>query len=233
MRVVCFDLDDTLYKEIDFLESAYKEIAEYAVGECGGYSANLNSHALKAYNRMIDAYHNGQNAFDELNKYLGINKPVSDYLYVYRNHKPRIVLSEEVERMFCSMVRFGLRIGLISDGRSVQQRNKIEALGLKRWIEEEDIIISEEFGSEKPAKENYAYFMKRYSHCQSFIYVGDNVKKDFIAPNRLGWETIGLMDDGRNIHKQTVSGLETELLPKKWMLKMSELQELLRAGSIN
>ena len=34
MRVVCFDLDDTLYKEIDFLESAYKDIAEYAVGEC-------------------------------------------------------------------------------------------------------------------------------------------------------------------------------------------------------
>ena len=25
--VICFDLDDTLYKEIDYLKSAYKEIA--------------------------------------------------------------------------------------------------------------------------------------------------------------------------------------------------------------
>lgn len=50
--------------------------------------------------------------------------------------------------------------------------------------------------------ENYAYFMKRYSYCQSFIYVGDNVKKDFITPNALGWKTICIKDDGRNIHSK-------------------------------
>ena len=30
MKVVCFDLDDTLNKEIDYIKSAFQEIAEYA-----------------------------------------------------------------------------------------------------------------------------------------------------------------------------------------------------------
>lgn len=232
MKVICFDLDDTLYKEIDYLMSAYREVAEYAAGQCTGCSDSVYFLAIKAYNRMLDAYHQGLNAFEELNKFLGLELPVSDYLYIYRHHKPKIALSEDVVQTLDALKAEGVHIGLITDGRSIQQRNKIEALGLGRWIENADIVISEEFGSEKPALANYEYFMKRYPHCQSFIYVGDNVKKDFIAPNRLGWETIGLMDDGRNIHGQIVSGIESERLPKKWMLKMSELKVLLKVGSI-
>lgn len=36
MRVVCFDLDDTLYKEIDYMKSACKEIASCAADYCRG-----------------------------------------------------------------------------------------------------------------------------------------------------------------------------------------------------
>lgn len=232
MRVICFDLDDTLCKEIDYLKSAYREIAGYAAEHCHGCSVPVTVLAHKAYEAMLAAYHEGQNAFEELNKFLGLDLPVADYLYIYRNHKPKIALTEDVVQTLNALKAEGVRIGLITDGRSVQQRNKIEALGLGRWMEDADIVVSEEFGSEKPALANYEYFMKRYPHCQSFIYVGDNVKKDFVAPNRLGWETIGLMDDGRNIHEQIVSGIESERLPKKWMLKMSELKVLLKVGSI-
>ena len=70
MRVVCFDLDDTLYKEIDYLQSAYREIAAYAAGQCTGCSDSVGILAIKAYNRMLDAYHEGQNAFEELNRFL-------------------------------------------------------------------------------------------------------------------------------------------------------------------
>lgn len=117
----------------------------------------------------------------------------------------------------------GVRIGLITDGRSVQQRNKIEALGLLRWIDENDTIISEEFGSEKPTTENYLYLMKRYPDCHDFTYVGDNVKKDFIAPNALGWNSICLRDDGRNIHKQGSEELATAMKPKRWIESFAEV----------
>ena len=217
MKVICFDLDDTLYKEIDYLKSAYREIAEYAAAHCTSCSDSVNILAIKAYNRMLDAYREGLNAFEELNLFLGLELPISDYLYIYRHHKPKIALPEDVAMTLDELQAKGVRIGLITDGRSVQQRNKIEALGLGKWIEEEDIVISEEFGSEKPALANYEFFMKRYPECHDFTYVGDNLKKDFIAPNALGWQTICLKDDGRNIHRQRVDDIEKRMMPKRWI----------------
>ena len=223
MRVVCFDLDDTLYKEIDYLKSAYREIAGYAAEHCHGCSAPVSVLAHKAYEVMLAAYREGGDAFEALNKFLGLNLPASDYLYIYRNHKPKIALSEDVVRMLDTLKVKGVRIGLITDGRSVQQRNKIEALGLSRWIDDEDMVISEEFGSEKPALANYEYFMKRYPECQDFTYVGDNPRKDFIAPNALGWLTICLMDDGRNIHRQDFASTPALALPEKTIESLKDL----------
>ena len=222
-RVICFDLDDTLYKEIDYLKSAYREIAEYSAGHCEGCSDCVGMLAIKAYNRMLDAYREGLNAFEELNKFLGLELPISDFLYIYRTHKPKIALLEDVVQTLDALKAEDVRIGLITDGRSVQQRNKIEALGLGKWIEEEDIVISEEFGSEKPALANYEFFMKRYPECHDFTYVGDNLKKDFIAPNALGWQTVCLKDDGRNIHRQEFSTVKEEAMAKRRIETLLEL----------
>ncbi|MDD7636981.1 MAG: HAD-IA family hydrolase, partial [Clostridiales bacterium] len=128
--------------------------------------------------------------------------------------KPNIRLSESVVSVLNLLKSSECIIGLITDGRSVQQRNKMEALGLNRWIMDEDIVISEEFGSEKPTSANYEYFMKRYPECDEFIYIGDNLKKDFIAPNALRWLTVCLKDDGRNIHKQDFTSVSTKAMPK-------------------
>lgn len=223
MRAICFDLDDTLYKEIDYLKSAYIEIAEYAAVQCAGCSDSVTILAIKAYNRMFDAYREGQNAFEELNKFLGLSLPISDYLYIYRNHQPKIALSEDVVQTLDALKAEGVRIGLITDGREKQQRNKIEALGLSRWIDEKGMVISEQFGSEKPAMANYAYFMKRYPECHNFTYVGDNLKKDFIAPNALGWLTVCLKDDGRNIHRQEIDDIEEGMMPKRWIENLQSL----------
>ena len=224
MRVICFDLDDILYKEIDYLKSAYREIAGYAAEHCHGCSAPVSVLAHKAYEVMLAAYREGDNAFEALNRFLGLNLPASDYLYIYRNHKPKIALSEDVVRMLDTLKVKGVRMGLITDGRSVQQRNKIEALGLSRWMDDEDMVISEEFGSEKPALANYTYFMERYPECHDFTYVGDNLKKDFIAPNALGWLTVCLKDDGRNIHKQDFMYLAEEAVPKRLIGNLMEIR---------
>ena len=223
MKVICFDLDDTLYKEIDYLKSAYREIAEYAAGQYTGCSDSVYFLTIKAYNRMLDAYREGLNAFEELNMFLGLEQPISDYLYIYRNHKPKISLSEDVVQTLDALKAKGVCVGLITDGRSIQQRNKIEALGLSQWIDEKDMVISEEFGSEKPALANYEFFMKRYPECHDFTYVGDNLKKDFIAPNALGWRTVCLKDDGRNIHRQRVDDIEERMMPKRWIERLKNL----------
>ena len=105
----------------------------------------------------------------------------------------------------------------------MQQRNKIVAFDLGRWIDEKDMVIWEEFGSEKPALANYVYFMKRYPACHDFTYVGDNLKKDFVAPNALGWMTVCLKDDVRNIHRQVTEGIGEGMMPMRWIERLEHL----------
>lgn len=221
MKVVCFDLDDTLYKEVDYLKSAYKEIANYAVKHCSE-CVDSSTILAKAYNVMFTAYMKGENAFKCLNEFLCINLPISEYLQIYHEHKPDIKLSEDTISTLDALKSLGCVIGLITDGRSLQQRNKIEALGLYRWICNENIVISEEFGSEKPNFANYEYFMKLYPNCHDFWYVGDNLQKDFVAANALKWTTVCLKDDGKNIHRQDIS-IVREKKSKKTVIKLADI----------
>ena len=66
------------------------------------------------------------------------------------------------------------------------------------------------------------FFQDKYADAE-FVYIGDNLRKDFITPNKLGWKTICLLDDGRNIHRQDSSCPE-EYLPN---VKIHTLKELL------
>lgn len=210
--VVVFDLDDTLYKEIDFLKSAYREIADY-----------LSVYGVAdAFDRMMAWYEAKLDVFGLINQTYGLTIPKQELLAVYRNHSPGIRLDDTTLTFLQSLVAQGCRVGLITDGRSVTQRNKIKALGLGRFVEDDDIVISEEFGSEKPDERNYNYFANKYPRSRLY-YIADNPKKDFITPNRMGWTTIGLLNDGRNIHAQP-EGLDEAYYPQMWVASWKEIR---------
>ena len=63
------------------------------------------------------------------------------------------------------------------------------------------IVISEEINSEKPSEKNYT-LVEEHFQAQTYWYIADNVKKDFIVPNqRNNWHGIAILDNGLNIHK--------------------------------
>lgn len=216
-KVVCFDLDDTLYKEIDFLKSGYRKVAELVATQYG-------CDARAIYDKLLKWYYIGENAFACMNEEYGFNNPIKEYLDVYRYHQPSIMLSEGVEVTLNELKRRGVIMGLITDGRTISQKNKIKVLGLDRFFDNNSIIISEEFGSGKTDERNFRYFMGAYPSC-SYCYVGDNPMKDFLVPNRLCWQTIMLKDDGRNIHRQ--NGEQMANLPNVVINHFRELLDIL------
>lgn len=208
MRGIIFDLDDTLYKEMDFLKSAYREIAR-VIGH------------PEAFDFMLDSYLYGDNAFKSVIDKYYLKFTADQLLDIYRNHKPNISLEKDTVTTLEALKTRGIIMCLLTDGRSVTQRNKIEALGLYRWFAEEDILISEEFGHGKPSTECYQYFLDRYPDAQ-FTVIGDNPAKDFLTPNKLGWTTICLQSNGQNIHKQDIE-VTIEYLPKHRINNISQL----------
>lgn len=213
-RVVVFDLDDTLCKEAEFLRSAFREIAETLAGTRGDAAKNL-------FAEMLGMRSRGENVFENLSARFGV--PVKNLLARYRTHFPsEMKLAADVRTVLETLKRRGIALGLITDGRALTQRNKIRALGLSEFFADENIVISEEFGSEKPSPRNYEFFMKKFPGAD-FCYVGDNPKKDFIAPNALGWESFCLLDNGENIHPQNFSAVPAAALPQKKIKSLNEL----------
>lgn len=211
-RVFVFDLDDTLYKEIDFLYSAYQEIAKWI---------ELKFARKDVYPFMLETYKAKLDTFSFLIETYDLPLTKTDLLTIYRSHLPNIRLDSDTKKVLDTLKQ-NCRLGMITDGRSITQRNKFRMLGLDSYIKNEDLIISEEFGSEKPSERNYLFFMDKYPNAD-FVYVGDNLRKDFITPKKFDWEAICLLDDGRNIHPQDFSCAE-KFLPT---LKIKTLKELL------
>jgi len=214
-KVVVFDLDDTLYKEIDFLKSAYRHIAVLV--------SNANISEDGVYQTLWETYLQGGNAFATVVQKYGFQLfTVGWMLNVYRNHKPHITLDSDTRQTLERLKVAGVTMGIISDGRYVQQMNKIDALGLKDFIHEDDIIINTDRSRIKPDRQSFKRFMEKYGKDSNFWYVGDNTAKDFVGPNTLGWKTVCLLDDGRNIHKQNFIQ-ETLTMPQMRVGSLSEL----------
>ncbi|RYZ81048.1 MAG: HAD family hydrolase, partial [Proteobacteria bacterium] len=207
-----FDLDDTLVKEIDYLKSAFREIARIADPE-----------KVSLFDDMFQWYQDKENVFDNLCRdYSHLN--VGRLRDIYRNHLPEFDALSENRALLLDLKRAGHFIGLITDGYSVTQRNKVKALDMTDLFDK--IVISEEFGFEKPHEGNYREFDEFGS--SEKIYVGDNLGKDFVTANRLGWKTICLLDDGRNIHAQDFDK-KAIYLPAITVASLSELREIIIA----
>ena len=214
-KAIIFDLDDTLYKEVDYVKSAFTEIAKCISVDVGFQHSDI-------LNEMLNLFHNNKEVFKTVLEKFDSNLSLEKLIYVYRAHVPEIELADSVKKVLQTLSDNEIPIGLLTDGRSVQQRNKIRALKIEDVFEK--IVVSEEYGSEKPDKANYLVF-EHFFDAERFVYVGDNLKKDFVSANYLGWETICLLDDGKNIHKQDFS-LPSRYLPKHSIAHFDELLDL-------
>lgn len=204
VKYFIFDLDDTLVYEIEYLKSAYKEIATSLGNE-------------NIFYQMLEWYQNGIDVFQKLSTLYSVSK--EGLLEQYRSHFPSISLTQEANIVLNQIKREGHYLGLISDGRSLTQRNKLKALGIEHFFDK--IVISEEVGATKPNLQNFKVFEN--DNVSSYFYIGDNVNKDFITPNQLGWQSVCLIDKGQNIHKQNFD-ISKSYIPR---IKIKCLKEIL------
>lgn len=206
---IVFDLDDTLYPERDFVRSGFRAVSaaiEHKTGNC-------------ALDRLIELFERRHpDPFGEVLKQFRLSIPKQTLIDTYRNHRPDLTLTAGVRALLTELKSSGHVLGLLTDGRSRTQRNKIRALGVEKWIDE--IVISEEFGSAKPNERNYRYFETCFAG-RAYAYVGDNLAKDFITPNRLGWQTVGVLDRGEHVHPQTVANTSADALPQYWIERLA------------
>jgi putative hydrolase of the HAD superfamily len=194
-KVFVFDLDDTLYSERDFEKSGIEFVYNYFKIDPFEFGT-----AMKSRTNWIEQIVLQYDNFSTKDSILDL----------YRYHKPQIELYSSAKIFLEKLISFKVEMSLITDGRSITQRNKLIALGIESYFK--NIIISEEIRSEKPSEVNFKMVIDK-NQKKEYVYIADNTQKDFITPNKLGWTTICLLDKGQNVHKQNF-GLPNEYLPQ-------------------
>src|SRR5690606_30762498 len=170
-------------------------------------------------NKMYSLYKNKEDVFHYLSQKYQVDKTL--LLNDYRTHIPNIKPFDDVIDVFKEIKENEGKIAIITDGRKITQRNKIKSLGISNWIDK--IIISEEIGTEKPNPLNYKA-IESFFNKDHYTYIADNIKKDFITPNARGWMTIGLNNNGKNIHFCETSSVENNFLPQYTINNFSEVK---------
>lgn len=177
--IFILDLDDTLYLEVDYVRSGFVSVdnwLEKQRGIIGFYDSAWHQFKLGLRG----------NIFDQVLESFGIRDTslIPQMISVYREHQPCIDLLPDTKRFFNN---YGPeKLGLITDGYSQSQWAKIEALKLRDKIGQ--IIVTGDWGKEywKPHTRSFLEIQKNH-YPFDCVYIGDNPKKDFIAPSKLRW----------------------------------------------
>ncbi|MDC3234751.1 HAD family hydrolase [Candidatus Puniceispirillum sp.] len=210
--VVVFDLDDTLYLEKDYQSSGFQELINLL---CKLYQVDRYS--------LEKIVTRGGDVLQEFAQEIGCDSIKESLLWFYRLHSPDISLSPSVKSLLELLESKGVVIVILTDGRSITQRLKLVALGLDRY----PFFISDEFGGfKKPDNKRFKLIEEDFP-ANKYIYVGDNVEKDFIAPNEMGWVSICLTLDPDFIQQYDMNDFPKINAPKNWIRHLTEIEDFL------
>ncbi len=188
--MVIFDLDDTLYSEIEYVKSGFKEVAEFL-------SLHVKKESQEIYQKLLYFLKKDGRGrvFDStISSYIKPNKTlVKKSLSLYRKHHPKISLDQEAIKLLEFLQINKIPIYLVTDGNALVQERKIKALGLSKYVKK--AFVTHRYGRSK-AKPS-AYCFEKIAKLEGvapeeIVYIADNPHKDFVGIKPLGFQTIRL-----------------------------------------
>jgi putative hydrolase of the HAD superfamily len=192
IRLVAFDLDDTLFPERTFVRSGFRVVSDYLQ-----QAAIVGRPLFADMEAAFDAGVRGH-VFEQVLQSAGVEPSaslVATLVDVYRTHasrygrvRPDIQLFPDAEAVLSRLAAKGLKVGLVSDGPLAGQQAKVAALGLAARMDA--VILTDEWGRPfwKPHPRAFVELASRLAvDPADCVYVADNPEKDFQGPAASGW----------------------------------------------
>ncbi len=196
MRAVLFDLDDTLYPEIDFVRGGFRAAATYLARRTGVRTEALTREMMRALERDGRGH-----VFDSVLDAHGLRTSVAvqSMLVLYRSHRARLQAYPDVAPTLRALRHKGFSLGIVTDGLASVQRRKVAALKLDRAM---DVVVCTDELTGRPVKPSPVAFQVALdllgADAEASAYVGNDPGKDFGGPKHLGMTTVRVR---RQTHK--------------------------------
>ncbi len=167
-----FDLDNTLYNEVDYLYPAYREIAHFL-------HENYNLITEKVENYLISEFTNSgrKNLFDNLIENYKLPKgTLVDLLFILRNIQrvQKINLFPEMESLLNQLVLKNKLVYILTNGNIVQQKNKINQISWNGLINKIDIKLANEIEPKPSPTAIYEILKERNLEKCEVVFIGDS-----------------------------------------------------------
>ncbi|MBN2129103.1 MAG: HAD family hydrolase [Sedimentisphaerales bacterium] len=196
ITTVVFDLDDTLYDEIEYCRSGLLAVSQHISHLSDATASDLVFAVLWKHFTAGDRTRVFNAALDELHIPWDADL-IGGLVDLYRTHVPTIALPPET-RSALDELQETHALALLTDGFLPAQKLKVRALGIEDDFRA--IVYTEELGRPfwKPSARGFELLLETLDVAASeTAYVGDNAIKDFIAPNELGFTTIQILRPAR------------------------------------
>lgn len=186
IKAVMFDLDDTLYLESDYYRSGFAAAALELHSRGAGSPETLLA-ALQA----IHDDEGKEQVFDKAADKLGFPLEwVSDLVMIARTHRPSISLTEETT-MVLRALRTHYALGCVTDGSARNQRRKLSALDIDRFVNA--VVVADDFGRDfwKPHPQPLLFCAQSLGVSPGeCVYVGDSYERDVRGAHNAGMAAI-------------------------------------------
>ena len=231
VRAIFFDLDNTLYD--------YNYSSDYSKNKVFSYLLNRYPHLkqediLSDYEKIIqdaveeeakglyDAW-DRQKRFSKLLVSLGLkdNGVLKRLVTIFAEARAESSKPHPDAHDVLGKLREKYVLSIITNGPSVYQREEILLLKLEAYFSH--VLISEEVGFRKPAKEIFQIAVKK-AGCRpgEAVMVGDNPREDIEPAKKFGMETV-LFDPKNRFTKEDLTSKE---IPDYLIRRLTELLDL-------
>lgn len=199
MTVVFFDLDETLYDQLLPFENAFRSVFHVADFKMVDLYLDYRKHS----DHVFHLTESGEMSMSEMYRYR-IQKAMEKFGYQisdeaamafqdqYAFCQTKITLSQKMVEILDVLKENQVTLGILTNGPSLHQRDKMKQLNLSNWFPQDKIVISSEVGYAKP---NQMVFDKARQTVaekeeQLFFYIGDSLTNDVSGAIASGWQPI-------------------------------------------
>jgi len=199
MRGIVFDIDDTLYCRQDMLVIAAEQVLGVKVSDWPEFvsifyeKSEINMAELESgeiSTRDINGWR-----YNETFRLLGLPYEPQDggrAADAYLELQSHMALSDDMIKSLDSFAADpDTKLAILTAGETQHQMNKVVMLGLDKWFDRKNVIVTGDVGFSKPDVRLFRLMEERLDLSPSDLWmVGDNYDKDIIGAIDSGWHSI-------------------------------------------
>lgn len=201
VRIVGFDLDDTLYSRIELYRDVFNSMQDNVIKtdvlfedfyimfqikneyEFALFVKKEKDSEQYKIDRVIATY-----------KFFGFDlddEQAKTFNSLYAEFREKITLRESAQNIMSYLKELGVPMFVLTNGSHESQEKKLINLSIEEFISKNNWFTSEKIGMAKPNKGVFSYIETKVGFTGSEImYIGDDFRNDIVGPSDLGWETV-------------------------------------------